>query len=103
MIAAFERAGFEILHVETLHTDYAETLRHWITRLDERLDEAERLAGSERVRVWRLYLRAARNGFETGQTAVYQMLCSHPLAEPPSGPPKGLRHGEARRRVPAGA
>jgi cyclopropane-fatty-acyl-phospholipid synthase len=103
MLAAFERAGFETLHVENLHTDYAETLRHWTRRLDENLDEAERLAGSERVRVWRLYLRAARNGFETGQTAVYQMLCSRPLTEPPSSEPTGARRGEARRRVPTPA
>ena len=58
---AFERAGFEALNVENLHTDYAETLRHWTTRFEEHLDEAERLAGPERMRVWRLYLRAARN------------------------------------------
>jgi cyclopropane-fatty-acyl-phospholipid synthase len=103
MLAAFECAGFETLHVENLHTDYAETLRHWIRRLDENLDEAERLAGPERVRVWRLYLRAARNGFETGQTAVYQMLCSRPLTEPPASEPTGARRGEARRRVPTPA
>jgi cyclopropane-fatty-acyl-phospholipid synthase len=102
MIQSLERAGLETLHVENLHADYAETLRHWAMRLDENLEEAIRIAGDERVRVWRLYLRAARNGFETGQTAVYQMLCSHPLTEDPSGPPKGLRHGEARRRVSAG-
>ena len=35
MQAAFERAGLETLHIEDLHTDYAETLRHWITRLDQ--------------------------------------------------------------------
>jgi len=103
MLAGFERAGFETLHVEDLHTDYAETLRHWITRFDERLEEAERLAGPERVRVWRLYLRAARNGFETGQTAVYQMLCSRPLTEPPAATPTGARHPAARRRVPTPA
>jgi cyclopropane-fatty-acyl-phospholipid synthase len=103
MLAAFERAGLETLHVENLHTDYAETLRHWATRLDEHLAEAERLAGPERLRVWRLYLRAARNGFETGQTAVYQMLCSAPLREPPSLQPTGERHSPARRRVPAGS
>jgi cyclopropane-fatty-acyl-phospholipid synthase len=103
MLAAFERTGFETLHVENLHTDYAETLRHWITRLDERIDEAERLAGAERVRVWRLYLRAARNSFEVGDNAVYQLLCSQPLAEPPSSHPTGARHAEARRRVPTPA
>ena len=30
----------------------------------------------ERVRVWRLYLRAARNGFETGFTSIYQVRAS---------------------------
>jgi cyclopropane-fatty-acyl-phospholipid synthase len=71
--AALERAGFEIEHVEGFRSDYAETLRHWARRLDENLAEAIRLAGPERVRVWRLYLRAARNGFETGFTSIYQV------------------------------
>src|SRR5205814_4421640 len=48
MLLAFERAGFEVLNVENLHTDYAETLRHWTTRFEKRLEEAERLAGTER-------------------------------------------------------
>ena len=33
------------------------------------------MAGPERLRVWRLYLRAARNGFEIDFTSVYQVLC----------------------------
>ena len=72
---ALERAGFEVEHVEGFRGDYAETLRHWARRLDENLDEATRLAGDERARVWRLYLRAARNGFETGFTSIYQVQC----------------------------
>ena len=84
MQLAFERAGMETLHVDNLHLDYAETLRHWARRLDEHLDEAERLAGAERLRVWRLYLRAARNSFETGQNGVYQLLCSAPLTLRPN-------------------
>ena len=71
--AAFERAELVTDHVEGLHGDYAETLRHWAARLDEHLEEATRLAGPERIRVWRLYLRAARRGFETGFTSVYQV------------------------------
>ena len=78
VVDALERAGFEPEHVEGLREDYAETLRHWVRRLDERLQEAVRLAGEERVRVWRLYLRAARNGFETGYCSVYQVLCARP-------------------------
>ena len=71
---ALERAGIEPLHVEGLREDYAETLSHWIERLDANLEQAERLAGAERVRVWRLYLRAARNGFRTGFTSIFQIL-----------------------------
>jgi cyclopropane-fatty-acyl-phospholipid synthase len=77
---ALERAGFTTEHVEGFADDYAETLRHWARRLDARLPDARRLAGDERVRVWRLYLRAARNGFETGFTSVYQSLCRLPAA-----------------------
>ena len=72
---ALERAGFEIEHVEGFKDDYIETLRHWARGLDENVDEAIRLAGEERARVWRLYLRAARNGFETGFTSIYQVRC----------------------------
>jgi cyclopropane-fatty-acyl-phospholipid synthase len=71
---ALERAGIEPLHVEGLREDYAETLSHWIERLDANRARAEELAGAERVRVWRLYLRAARNGFRTGFTSIFQIL-----------------------------
>ena len=77
--AAVERAGLETQHVEGFREDYAETLRHWARRLDENAEQAERLIGPERMRVWRLYLRAARQGFETGFTSVYQVRCSKPL------------------------
>jgi cyclopropane-fatty-acyl-phospholipid synthase len=75
---AFERARFYTEHVEGFMTDYALTLRHWHDRLDEHLEEAERLAGIERLRVWRLYLRAARHGFDVGYTAVYQLKARKP-------------------------
>jgi cyclopropane-fatty-acyl-phospholipid synthase len=73
VLLALERAGFATEHVEGFAPDYAETLRHWARRLDENRERAIALAGPERVRVWRLYLRAARNGFETGFTSIYQV------------------------------
>jgi cyclopropane-fatty-acyl-phospholipid synthase len=76
---AFERAGFWTGHVEGFREDYAVTLRHWAQRLDERLEEAERLAGVERTRVWRLYLRSAGHGFDAGELAVYQVRARRPL------------------------
>jgi cyclopropane-fatty-acyl-phospholipid synthase len=77
-LLALERAGFVTHHVEDFAPDYAETLRHWAKNLDDNLAEATRLAGEERIRVWRLYLRAARNGFESGFTNIYQARCSKP-------------------------
>jgi cyclopropane-fatty-acyl-phospholipid synthase len=76
VLFALESAGFVTRHVEEFGADYAETLRHWARRLDENLDQALRLAGPERVRVWRLYLRAARNGFEKSFTSIYQARCT---------------------------
>jgi cyclopropane-fatty-acyl-phospholipid synthase len=76
VIAALEGAGLETTHVEGFRHDYADTLRHWARRLDDSLEQSIKLAGPERARVWRLYLRAARNGFETGFTSVYQTLCT---------------------------
>jgi cyclopropane-fatty-acyl-phospholipid synthase len=75
---ALERAGFVTTHVEGLADDYAETTRHWIERFDSRYEEAVRLAGIERARVWRLYLRAARLGFVTGWASIYQALAHKP-------------------------
>ncbi len=76
VLLALERAGFITRHIEEFGADYAETLRHWARRLDENLDRAVALAGPERVRVWRLYLRMARNGFESGFLSIYQARCT---------------------------
>jgi cyclopropane-fatty-acyl-phospholipid synthase len=103
---ALERAGLETHHVEDFRDDYAETLRHWARRFDDNLEEARRLGGPERARVWRLYLRGARRGFETGFTSVYQVRCSRPTAARRSEAPT-LRSsfqgsdGGAPRRSPA--
>lgn len=74
VLLALERAGIEPTHVEGLRQDYVDTLSEWIERLDANREQAEALAGGERVRVWRLYLRAARNGFATGFTSIFQVL-----------------------------
>jgi cyclopropane-fatty-acyl-phospholipid synthase len=76
IVEALERARFEPDHVEGFRDDYAKTLTHWAQRLDDNMEEAVRLAGEERVRVWRLYLRAARNGFLNGFTSIYQVRCT---------------------------
>jgi len=71
---ALERAGFATEHVEGFGADYEQTLTHWIERLDANRERAQQLVGSERLRVWRLYLRGARNAFATQAVSIYQTL-----------------------------
>ena len=99
ILLALERAGFATQHVEGFGADYAETLRHWARAIStSTLDEATRLAGEERIRVWRLYLRAARNGFLSGFTGIYQVRAALPggpaPAEAPGAP--ALRRSSGR-------
>jgi cyclopropane-fatty-acyl-phospholipid synthase len=86
---AMERTSLVVRHVEGFPEDYARTLSYWIENFESRFDEAVRVAGIERARVYRVYLRAARAGFSTGYVSVYQVLAHRPTAaryEPPAGP-----------------
>ncbi|HET6869192.1 MAG TPA: class I SAM-dependent methyltransferase [Solirubrobacteraceae bacterium] len=74
ILQALERTEFTTTHVEGLQDDYARTIGYWIESFDAHWDDAVRLAGIERARIWKLYLRAARQGFETGWASVYQVL-----------------------------
>jgi cyclopropane-fatty-acyl-phospholipid synthase len=75
---AFERAGLQTESVEGFRRDYERTLEHWMSRLDDHTERALALAGADRLRVWRLYLRAARSGFRTGFTSIYQVKLVRP-------------------------
>ncbi len=74
VVSAIQHAGLEIRHVENLREHYALTLRAWVRNLEEDYDEAVRLAGAGRARVWRLYLAGAALGFESGETEIHQTL-----------------------------
>lgn len=74
VLAAIEAAGLEPTHVESFRLDYVRTLREWARNLDKHSERAQALIGPERMRVWRLYLRAARRGFENRFTSIYQVV-----------------------------
>ena len=84
IVIAMERAGLVTDHVEGFADDYAETLRHWARRLDERLDEAIRIGGAERVRVWRSTCAPPATA-SSGFTNVYQVRCGRRLTAAPGG------------------
>lgn len=83
MVSALEAAGFEILDVEALRRHYALTLRAWVHRLEANWDQAAKLSGLGRARVWRLYMAASALGFEGGLTGVNQVLVQRPGGDEP--------------------
>ncbi len=74
VIAAAQRAGFEVLDVEAFRPFYARTLLEWLGRLERRFPEAVQLVGKRRARAWRLYFASTAVTFRTGRTTVAQVL-----------------------------
>ena len=80
-VGVAEAAGFETRDVESLREHYAETLRHWVRRLERRSDEARALVGDATLRVWRLYMAASAHAFKTARIGVVQLLLARPTAD----------------------
>ena len=74
VVMAMERAGLEVRDVESLREHYARTLRAWVSNLDESWDEAVKLVGEPRAKVWRLYMAGSAVGFEDGGISIHQVL-----------------------------
>jgi cyclopropane-fatty-acyl-phospholipid synthase len=78
IVSAMQQDGFEVRHLESLREHYGLTLRAWVANLGANWDEAVRLAGEGRARVWRLYMAASAVGFEAGRIQVHQVLAVKP-------------------------
>jgi len=83
-VAFARRAGFELVDVQSLRPHYALTLKAWVERLEASADTARTLVGEEVYRTWRLYMAAARGGFEEGSLDVAQLLLARPGLEGPA-------------------
>lgn len=78
-LSAAENCGFEVRDVESLREHYALTLRHWVRRLQDHAEQAQKIAGQETYRIWRLYLAATAHSFQIGRTNLYHLLLAKPL------------------------
>jgi cyclopropane-fatty-acyl-phospholipid synthase len=81
------RAGFELLDVQSLRPHYALTLKAWVERLEASADRARELVDEEVYRTWRIYMAAARRGFEDGSLDVAQLLLARPSGDGPAHRP----------------
>ena len=80
VVDAMERAGLEIRDDESLREHYGLTLRRWVGNLSANRDAAIAEAGTERERVWRLYMTGSAVAFEAGDISVHQVLAAKPGA-----------------------
>jgi len=81
-----EELGFEVRDVESLREHYALTLRHWVSRLEQRHEQVLEHVDEATYRVWRLFMSGSADGFESGRINVYQSL----LGKPGPGGESGL-------------
>ncbi len=82
---AMERAGFELLDIESLRRHYTLTLRRWLQALAANQSEASQASSDMQFRLWRLYMAGSAYYFNEGGLNVYQVLagCSRaPVSAP---------------------
>ncbi|HZX53426.1 MAG TPA: cyclopropane-fatty-acyl-phospholipid synthase family protein [Ilumatobacteraceae bacterium] len=91
VVLAMEEAGFEVRDVESLREHYARTLRCWVSNLESHWDEAVKLVGEPRAKIWRLYMTGSAVGFEDGGIAIHQVLGVIPTGSGTSGMPATRR------------
>jgi len=85
-LTQMEVAGFEVRDVESLREHYALTLQHWARQLEAHREEAVRLVGSEKYRLWLAYLAGVSFVFADGNLAIHQTLAQKRV-KGPSGLP----------------
>ena len=91
VVLAMERAGFEVRDVESLREHYERTLRAWVANLEGSWDEAVKLVGEPRAKIWRLYMAGSAVGFEDGGVSIHQVLGVVPTESGQAGMPTTRR------------
>lgn len=73
-LETMEAYGFRVHDVEGWRDHYALTCRHWCNRLWRNQEEAIRLVGYERYRLWLAYLAGVSQSFEDGALCLFQTV-----------------------------
>jgi cyclopropane-fatty-acyl-phospholipid synthase len=76
MMDIFEPNRLSVGDVENLRLHYALTLKHWLQRFENNVDQVGRQYGEAFVRAWRLYLAGSVAAFTTDELQLYQVVFS---------------------------
>jgi cyclopropane-fatty-acyl-phospholipid synthase len=92
MVQCMESNGLEVHDIEGWRDHYSLTCRHWCRRLEANREEAIRLVGKEKVRMWTLYLAGCVFALGDGGARVYQTVATRHKAKGLSGMPCTREH-----------
>ncbi len=73
VLTAVEKAGLWVTDIEILRLHYAETLRHWHQRFQEKREQAKELYDEEFCRMWEFYLLGCEVAFRRRGQMVFQL------------------------------
>ena len=73
VLASIEKFGLFVTDIEMLRLHYADTLKIWRERFNERRDEARALYDERFCRMWDFYLAGAETAFRVAGNMVFQI------------------------------
>lgn len=74
VIREMSAQGLEAWDCESLRPHYAKTLWHWVDRLQAKRDDAVKLVGEKRLRIWLIYMAGSAHAFSRGWISIFQVL-----------------------------
>jgi cyclopropane-fatty-acyl-phospholipid synthase len=74
VVAEARKAGFELLHAESLRPHYVRTIDAWLQNLEKNREAAIRASSEEVYERYLTYLHGAQKYHAGGETGVYQFL-----------------------------
>ena len=73
VMAAAESSGLYVTDVEVLRLHYAETLKAWRDRFEQKIDEVQKIYDEPFCRMWRFYLVVSELAFRQNGHVVFQV------------------------------
>ena len=96
VIGEMASQGIEVWDAESLRPHYAKTLWKWVERLEKNSEQARKLVGEKRYRIWKIYMSGSAHAFDRGWISIFQILGSKPLADGTVNYPLTREHVYAR-------
>ena len=91
-LSKMEACGFEVHDVEAWREHYARTTMLWCRRLESNREEAIKLVGEERYRMWIAYLAGVSFAFQDGSLRIFQTVATKHGRKGPSAMPPTREH-----------